>query len=715
MCFPNCRMLADAFSFADTNRSRFTGRIDLLSRVEWLTVPLAIFFATRLAVFLVAFAGRILIPGNPDRGVGMVPLPESVAALLPDRWVLSLAIAEYGYRYLAFSGQAFPSVSPLYPLLVSTLARVFGDAAVAAIVVSNGAFLAALVLLYWLGRRALGLPHARTGLLLLALTPWSFLWSSAYPYSLALLLTVSCFVALEKGRHYLSVLFASLAALTVPFLWVLLLSLALGSTGGWDSQPFSGNRYVRLASIWVVPAVALTVTSFALLGEGFTWFEAVGLLMGLSNRPTLATMAKHFAGDAVVVWLSVILVGILVVISLTQTRLIARVLGLPYAAYVVSVLIAAVVGSPEEIGAAIGLAFPVFFAIARSLGQGLSTDLAVVVLAISVGVFTPLFSTAWLVDGTVTSSRGESHIETLVAINRAQGRFSDDGLDLVAGDDLLVHVHALSAGVYATGDQMDIPVSIHVLRSTAKAYVVSAHLLDRTGQRIRFADKALFQPGEPPSLTSGDHIDVTIPLALGGNVTTGEYAVALSVAELSFESNSYADLEVRSLSGETMHPVILGSTLVLDSANAVEESHAAPQHRLRASLGEAIELIGYDVAELTSPDAKGLEVTLYWRALSKPADDYTVFVQMLDGEGNLVAQSDGYPMNGNLPTSRFLPGIVFRDTHLVTVEAREGGTQHRLITGMYDLATMQRLPAQQDGRQVILDYVDLGEVWVGGG
>ena len=41
-----------------------------------------------------------------------------------------------------------------------------------------------------------------------------------------------------------------------------------------------------------------------------------------------------------------------------------------------------------------------------------------------------------------------------------------------------------------------------------------------------------------------------------------------------------------------------------------------------------------------------LNVALYWQAKKVPADDYTVFVHLLDANGQLVASHDSQPMAG---------------------------------------------------------------------
>ena len=65
---------------------------------------------------------------------------------------------------------------------------------------------------------------------------------------------------------------------------------------------------------------------------------------------------------------------------------------------------------------------------------------------------------------------------------------------------------------------------------------------------------------------------------------------------------------------------------------AVNTEHASP---VKAQFGESILLDAY---EISAQPAAGqpLDVTLYWQALSPPPDDYTVFVHLLDEQGQIV-------------------------------------------------------------------------------
>ncbi|MBU1879764.1 MAG: hypothetical protein KJ734_12500, partial [Chloroflexi bacterium] len=127
-----------------------------------------------------------------------------------------------------------------------------------------------------------------------------------------------------------------------------------------------------------------------------------------------------------------------------------------------------------------------------------------------------------------------------------------------------------------------------------------------------------------------------------------------------------------------------------------------PAHPTDARLGEAITLLGYTLGD--GPFRPGGEVplSLYWRAETPVSADYTVFVQLLGPDGLPVAQIDSYPVAGFRPTGSWAVGEVIRDNYGLAVPAGAPAGRYRLISGMYDLATMQRLPVTPAGGDFVL-------------
>ena len=112
---------------------------------------------------------------------------------------------------------------------------------------------------------------------------------------------------------------------------------------------------------------------------------------------------------------------------------------------------------------------------------------------------------------------------------------------------------------------------------------------------------------------------------------------------------------------------------------------------------------GGDAPALSAGSSLGL--TIYWKGLIEMETSYTVFVQLLDGGGRLVAQEDTLPGGGQRPTTGWLPGEVVRDAHRVGIPAGLPPGRYALIAGMYDARTGQRLETVGGGLVRLMEVI----------
>ncbi len=107
------------------------------------------------------------------------------------------------------------------------------------------------------------------------------------------------------------------------------------------------------------------------------------------------------------------------------------------------------------------------------------------------------------------------------------------------------------------------------------------------------------------------------------------------------------------------------------------------------------------LAQLIAAEARQqndqIEVILWWEAQAETNTDYTVFVHLLDQNGQLVAQQDAPPNSNRSPTSIWQAGDVVRDSHTIPLAETAAGP-YQIFIGLYDRFTGQRLTASQDGR-----------------
>ena len=120
----------------------------------------------------------------------------------------------------------------------------------------------------------------------------------------------------------------------------------------------------------------------------------------------------------------------------------------------------------------------------------------------------------------------------------------------------------------------------------------------------------------------------------------------------------------------------------------VDNGGATP---VNAQFGDSILLDSYAIS---APPAAGktMGVTLYWQALSSPTADYTVFVHLLDEQGQIVAAHDGMPAGNSFPTSAWPAGLLVEDKHTIELPSDLASGNYKLNAGLYMLETGERLP-----------------------
>lgn len=126
-------------------------------------------------------------------------------------------------------------------------------------------------------------------------------------------------------------------------------------------------------------------------------------------------------------------------------------------------------------------------------------------------------------------------------------------------------------------------------------------------------------------------------------------------------------------------------------------------------LGEAIRLTGYGLASSEVTPGDILQLVLRWRTEAPLRSDYVVFGQVLDATNHLVGQRDALPRQ---PTSAWPVGEPITDTHGIFIEPGTPPGRHRLIVGLYDQQTGQRLPVQLSGQDETTDFIELSPVTI---
>jgi hypothetical protein len=116
-----------------------------------------------------------------------------------------------------------------------------------------------------------------------------------------------------------------------------------------------------------------------------------------------------------------------------------------------------------------------------------------------------------------------------------------------------------------------------------------------------------------------------------------------------------------------------------------------PQTQTNIRFAEGITLAGYDLTAVTP-----VQITLYWQAKQTPSHDYTIFVQLLDANGQWLAGADAPPVNNFYPTSLWQKGDWIDDQHQLSLPPDLPPGSYTIRVGLYDPVSGARL-ARRDG------------------
>ena len=127
-------------------------------------------------------------------------------------------------------------------------------------------------------------------------------------------------------------------------------------------------------------------------------------------------------------------------------------------------------------------------------------------------------------------------------------------------------------------------------------------------------------------------------------------------------------------------------------------------HPSEVNLGGKVRLLGYSLQSGFRP-GEDIHLTLFWQALAKMDQNYTVFTHLVDGEGRLWGQKDNPPVDGFYPTSQWEEGEIVRDQYDIPISPDAPPGEYQLEVGMYLAETGERLPVFDGEGQALGDKI----------
>jgi 4-amino-4-deoxy-L-arabinose transferase-like glycosyltransferase len=181
----------------------------------------------------------------------------------------------------------------------------------------------------------------------------------------------------------------------------------------------------------------------------------------------------------------------------------------------------------------------------------------------------------------------------------------------------------------------------------------------------------------------------TYPVRLNPNAPPGLYQLELSLIHQDKNlPGGYQYLPILNGDAESGTNLYPATIRLLDSAHGTP-----PPNPFSAQLGDSIYLTGYDLTLLPAT----AQLTLYWQNNNPVPTDYTVFTQLIGPDGQVWAQWDNPPQAGRYPTTAWAKYDTVVDRYTLTLREGAPAGEYRLLVGMYDPTTGERLPAVING------------------
>jgi len=252
--------------------------------------------------------------------------------------------------------------------------------------------------------------------------------------------------------------------------------------------------------------------------------------------------------------------------------------------------------------------------------------------------------------------------------NRSEAQFGDVA-QLVG--------YEVSPSMIEPGDTVEVTLYWHVIRRTEQNYAVFVHLLSEVGTMIAQRDTypglghyatTVWQPG----VTFADTYRVEVP----------ETAYAPDLA--SIQVGLYLPEGVRLTTQDGIDVVELAGIEIASRAGEFPNP-------LDVNFGNQIRLLGYHLDQRVARPGDTIHLTLYWEARTSLETNYSVFAHIAGVENQVWGSDDGWPVDGNAPTSSWAPGKVVEDTRELTVGLTTPANFYNIEVGLYD-PDVERLP-----------------------
>lgn len=161
--------------------------------------------------------------------------------------------------------------------------------------------------------------------------------------------------------------------------------------------------------------------------------------------------------------------------------------------------------------------------------------------------------------------------------------------------------------------------------------------------------------------------------------------------EVSLQDGSQVPLRSFDVAGAEVGPVIARFTIPPE-----QPPNLAAVTPVTEDWQNGLILKGYDLSPQPVRPGETLSVQLFWTTSQTVAENYMVFVHLLDKNGQIKAQNDALPRAGAYPIPWWQPGQLIEDSHPLTLPPDLPPGIYQLVIGLYQPDSGLRLPLTDD-------------------
>jgi len=258
------------------------------------------------------------------------------------------------------------------------------------------------------------------------------------------------------------------------------------------------------------------------------------------------------------------------------------------------------------------------------------------------------------------------------------------GLGIVEG--------VVAPGSLPPGEKMSVVLHWGAAERIERDFLARLGLVNARGEAEQQWTAPIAEGWPTSQWRAGDLAIAVYPLTLRDSLPAGRYTVTVALEDL-------ADGAV-------------SPRLAIDTVQVYESDlEAGRVYERDYQLGERVQLRRVILAAEILEPGDTLKAVLVWGSDGEVEQSYKVFCHLLSAEGKLVAQRDGVPRGGIRPTSSWRAGEIIEDSCEISLGDDLPPGDYELSVGMYDAASMERLPVRDLASERLLDgRITLGSV-----